>query len=206
MAAEDDRWMAPWLPLLRQAAGSAPVLELGCDRGGDTAWLLAQGFDVVATDIAGDALAACAAAAPRAHLVRHDLRRPLPLRDGAFGVVVASLCLHYFDWATTERAVAEVRRCLVPGGLLLCRVNSVRDVLHGAADGQEIEPGLRRVHGTYSVDKRFFALADLQRLFPQAAWAWTSCREQTIRRYAAPKVAWELVAHHRTERSQPNDE
>lgn len=198
MPAEDDRWMERWLPQLRAAAGAAAVLELGCDTGGDTAWLLAQGFDVVATDIAADALAACTKTAPGAHLVRHDLRQRLPFRDGAFGAVIASLCLHYFDWATTERAVADVRRCLAPGGLLLCRVNSVRDVLHGAADGQEIEPGLRRVHGTYSVDKRFFTLADLERLFPRTAWAWTSCSERTIRRYAAPKVAWELVLHHRT--------
>ena len=185
--------MEPWLPLMRGSAGDGPLLELGCDTGGDTAWLRGQGFEVVAGDIALPALRQCGAAAPGARLLQLDLRRPLPLRDGSFGVVVASLCLHYFDWPTTERAVAEVRRCLRPGGLLLCRVNSVRDVLHGAREGEEIEPGLRRVHGTYSVDKRFFGRGDLDRLFDRTRWAWQACAEHTIARYAQPKVAWELV-------------
>jgi SAM-dependent methyltransferase len=193
MSANDDRWMQRWLPLMRECAGDHPVLELGCDTGGDTAWLLTQGFDVVAGDIASAALQRCAAAAPGAHLLRLDLRSALPLRSEAFGVAVASLCLHYFDWATTERAVAELHRCLRPDGLLLVRVNSVRDVLHGANEGEEIEPGLRRVHGTYSVDKRFFAREDLERLFARTAWQWRSCGEHTIARYAQPKVAWELV-------------
>jgi SAM-dependent methyltransferase len=191
--ADADRWLEPWWPQLAAAAAHAPVLELGCDTGGDTRWLVERGLRVVATDIDAAALQACARAAPAALQVRHDLRTPLPFADGTFGAVVASLCLHYFDWATTERAVAEVRRCLVPGGLLLCRLNSVRDVLHGALDGDEIEPGLRRVHGTYAVDKRFFARPDLERLLPAAAWRWHACREQTIHRYAQPKVAWELV-------------
>lgn len=148
--------MDPWLGHMR-AAGQRPLLELGCDVGGDTAWLCEQGFDVVAGDIEMPALRYCAGGAPRARLLQFDLRRPLPFADAAFSVIVASLCLHYFDWSTTERAVAEVRRCLAPGGLLLFRANSVRDVNHGADEGVEIEPGLRRTHGTYSEEKRFFA-------------------------------------------------
>ncbi|TFZ07080.1 class I SAM-dependent methyltransferase [Ramlibacter henchirensis] len=197
MSAGQDRWMQRWLPQLRAAADGRAVLELGCDTGGDTAWLLEQGFDVVATDIAFDALRSCAIAASRAQLVRHDLRTPQPFADAAFGVVIASLCLHYFDWATTERAVSEVRRCLRPGGLLLCRLNSVRDVNHGANEGDEIEPGLRRVHGDFSEEKRFFERADLERLFAPAAWDRVSCEERTIARYAQPKVAWELVLRRR---------
>lgn len=190
--AQADRWMQRWLPLLRDAAAGAPVLELGCDRGGDTAWLLAQGFEVVATDIAADALRACAVAAPAARLLRHDLARPLPFRDHAFGVVVASLCLHYFDWRTTVAAVQEVRRCLRPGGLLLCRLNSIRDVLHGAMQGQEIEPHFFRQDARYASCKRFFDAADLDRLFG-ADWQPVHREECTVLRYAQPKVAWELV-------------
>lgn len=193
MGPDDDRWMQRWLPLLGEACEGRPVLELGCDTGGDTAWLIAQGFDVIATDIAADALQACVRAAPGAHLVQHDLRTPLPFRDHAFGAVIASLCLHYFDWRTTQAAVAEIHRALRPGGLLLCRVNSVRDVLHGAGVGEEIEPRYYRQHAQYADCKRFFEADDLDRLFSGNDWALLSRDELSIHRYPAPKVAWELV-------------
>lgn len=168
------------------------MLELGCDTGGDTAWLRQQGLTVVAGDISLPALQACAHAAPGAQLLQLDLRRPLPFADASFGVIVASLCLHYFDWATTQRAVAEVRRVLAPGGLLLCRLNSLGDVLHGAGQGEEIEPHYWRVHGTYSECKRFFDRADVDRLFA-GPWHWLGVQEHTIERYDRPKVAWEIV-------------
>lgn len=190
MSAEHDRWMEPWLPAIR--AGGAAVLELGCDAGGDTAWLREQGLAVVACDISLPALQACAQAAPGAQLLQLDLRQPLPFADASFSVVVASLCLHYFDWATTLRAVAEVRRVLQPGGLLLCRLNSLRDVLHGAGQGEEVEPHYWRVHGTYSECKRFFDRADIDRLFA-GPWQWLGMQEHTIQRYDRPKVAWEVV-------------
>ena len=193
MGPEHDRWMERWLPLIREAAGGGPLLELGCDTGGDTAWLLQQGLPAVATDIALEALKACAAAAPRALQVQHDLRRPLPFADAQFGIVVASLCLHYFDWATTAAAVGEIRRCLRPGGVLLCRVNSTRDTHHGAGQGEEIEPHYYRTDARYAGYKRFFDAADLDRLFQPAHWAQVHRQETESHRYALPKVAWELV-------------
>lgn len=185
--------MEPWLPLLRQASSGSPLLELGCDEGGDTAWLVQQGFGVVATDISLEALRKCDAQACGAWLLQHDLRRPFPFARGTFDVVIASLCLHYFDWATTSAAVDEVRRCLRPGGLLLCRVNSTRDAEHGAGSGRQIGPNFYRLDARYASCKRFFDEPDLDRLFKGADWLQLSRRELTTYRYEAPKVAWELV-------------
>lgn len=185
---DKDPWLERWLPQLRKVAH---VLELGCDTGRDTAWLAGHGFSVVATDISTEALAACATAAPSAERLHHDLRDPLPFADSSFGAVIASLCLHYFDWATTVAAVSEIRRCLEPSGLLLCRVNSERDYLHGAGQGEEIEPGFYRQHGHYADTKRFFSAVDLDRLFE--GWREVSRKELTIERYVKPKVAWELA-------------
>lgn len=169
------------------------MLEIGCDTGRDTLWLGKHGFDVVATDLSESALTACAALTPGARLVLHDLREPIPFADGSFGAVVASLCLHYFDWKTTVAAVSEIRRCLAPSGLLLCRVNSVHDYLHGAGKGEEIEPGYYRQHARYAMSKRFFTSADLDRLFSHEEWRQLGRREVTIHRYEEPKVAWELA-------------
>lgn len=189
---EQDRWLVPWLADLRAAGGAGPVLELGCDTGGDTAWLCDQGLAVVAGDIAPAALRACAAVAPGAQLLQLDLRQPLPFADAGFGAVIASLCLHYFDWATTVRAVAEVRRSLRPGGLLLARMNATGDVLHGATGHEVIEPNFYRVNARYAETKRFFDQPDLDRLFA-AGWSPVSRRLATIHRYREPKVAWEII-------------
>jgi SAM-dependent methyltransferase len=176
----EDAWLERWLPRLR-----SPVLELACDSGVDTAWLVQHGFDVVATDLRE-------AAVRGALFVRHDLREPMSFSDAAFGTVIASLCLHYFEWKTTAAAVNEIRRVLAPGGLFLCRVNSDRDFEHGAGQGEEIEPGFYRQHARYAETKRFFSASDLDRLFGNN-WHELSREEVTIHRYSRPKVAWELA-------------
>ncbi|WP_332826479.1 class I SAM-dependent methyltransferase [Ramlibacter sp.] len=96
-----DLWLERWLPLLLAEAAPKPVLELGCDTGRDTGWLLRHGLSVVATDIALEALRKARQAAPGALLLQHDLRTPLPFMSASFNVVVASLSLHYFDSDTT---------------------------------------------------------------------------------------------------------
>ena len=189
-----DRWLERWLPLVREAvAPDSHVLELGCDTGGDTAWLVQQGIGVVATDISLAALEACAVAVPGASLLQHDLRQPLPFATGSFNVVIASLSLHYFDWKTTEAICDEVHRCLAPRGLLLCRMNSTRDTQHGAGSGDEIEPNYFRIDARYASFKRFFDEADLDRLFGAGDWQQLSRNELVNHRYDEPKVAWELV-------------
>jgi SAM-dependent methyltransferase len=188
-----DQWLDHWLADLRSAAAGSRVLELGCDTGHDTVWLVEHGFSVVATDLSLDALATAAAQAPGAACMHHDLREAMPFASGSFGAVIASLCLHYFDWATTAGAVSEIRRCLSPSGLFLCRLNSVRDELHGAGQGEEIEPRFYRQDARYAASKRFFAGEDLDRLFPGTEWRELNRREVTIHRYAKPKVAWELA-------------
>jgi SAM-dependent methyltransferase len=195
MSEHDDRWMQKWAKLLAAGAGrGGGVLELGCDNGRDTDWLVQQEYRVVAADISIDALRQCAHAVPAANVVQLDLSRPLPFADGSFGAVVASLCLHYFPWETTLAAMAEIHRCLKPFGILLCRVNSTRDLLHGArSGGRELERHFYEVNGTYARYKRFFDRNDVQALF-EGDWKVLQCAERTIHRYEKPKVAWEIVA------------
>lgn len=180
------------MPAIVAAATGGHVLELGCDTGGDTVVLARAGLKVTATDISGEALARCAANVPGATVLHHDLREPMPFADAQFGVVLASLCLHYFDEATTQAIVQEIRRCLRPGGLLLCRLNSTRDIHHGACVTEEAAPGMLVVNGRYSAHKRFYGVKELDALF-DAGWSQLAREELTNHRYEQPKVAWELV-------------
>jgi SAM-dependent methyltransferase len=186
----DDTWLQRWLPLLREHTGERCVLELGCGKGRDTAVLLAAGLRVVAVDRSAAALAEARRAVPGATFIESDLRAPLPIDPADVGAVVASLSLHYFDWQTTRQIVGRLQVCLAPDGPLVCRVNSSRDVHHGATGHPPIEPGYFRVG---EETKRFFSHADLLTLFDEG-WHIAALEEHTIDRYEHPKLVWELMA------------
>ncbi len=113
-------------PAILRLAGDVTgkrVLELGCAAGVLTEHLVNRGADVFALDreprmveIARRRLG------DRARVEITDLEQPLDLvPTGGIDLVVASLVLHYIeDWAPL---LAELRRCLVPGGALVFSVH-----------------------------------------------------------------------------------
>lgn len=113
-------------PTMLRLAGNLDgkhVLELGCAAGGLTTHLVDRGAQVTAVDrephmieIARQAVGA------RAQFYVVDLAEPLfTVAPGSIGVVVASLVLHYIaDWGPL---LAELRRCLAPGGALVFSVH-----------------------------------------------------------------------------------
>jgi SAM-dependent methyltransferase len=131
------------------------ALELGCGSGEDTAELARMGANVFAFDRSIHQLRRTRAKAPQARLVHGDMRTGLPFADARFDIVVSSLAIHYFDWQTTCRIVAEIQRVLRPGGWLLCRVNRVGDANFEYGAGREIEPDFFEVRPGWF--KRFFS-------------------------------------------------
>lgn len=113
-------------PAILRLAGDVAgrrVLELGCAAGVLTAQLVERGAEVLAVDreprlveLARHRLGG------RARVEVADLERPLDVvATGCVDVVVASLVLHYLeDWGPL---LAELRRCLVPGGALVFSVH-----------------------------------------------------------------------------------
>src|SRR5574342_166393 len=70
------------------------VLEIGCGgRGDDSAYFVAQGNDVLATDVAEAAIAACRErhreTPCRLRFLRHDASEPFDLPDASFDLVYA---------------------------------------------------------------------------------------------------------------------
>ena len=182
-----DLWLQRWLPLLAQRSAGAPVLELGCGSGQDSAVLAAAGHAVVGVDLSARAIAGARARVPSADFHCQDIRAPFPV--GQAGAVVASLSLHYFPWPETLALVERIRETLRPGGVLLCRLNSTNDHEFGASGHAEIEPHYCMVDGE---PKRFFDRAAVERLFA-SGWRILGLEEHIIHRYDRPKSAWEAV-------------
>jgi SAM-dependent methyltransferase len=183
----EDLWLERWKGILDTSRGGT-LLELGCGGGRDSRYLEGLGLRVVAADYSPEALELCRVSAPLAEVRLIDLREPLPFGDEAFPVVVASLCLHFFEWSITLEIMEEIRRCLRPGGFLLLRVNSTRD-LHGELDYPQVEPNLYLMKGGL---KRFFDRDAMEHLIG-TGWQLQSLEELEVDRYGAPKILWEAV-------------
>ena len=109
-----DPWLKRWLALAVTHAGEAPVLEIGCGHGDDTAVLAGAGLKVTAFDLSRAAVAVAKARVPSATITRRDIRDAFPLEAQQAGLVVAGLSLHYFGWEETLSIVERVREVLRP--------------------------------------------------------------------------------------------
>ncbi|MDD1768968.1 MAG: class I SAM-dependent methyltransferase, partial [Methanomassiliicoccales archaeon] len=115
------------------------VLELGCGDGKTIAGLLGGGRFVVGIDHSTKAIGACNnryGPQQGLSLAISDVCA-LPFSDGSFDTIVASHILEHLMSDDRTMAVAECRRVLRPGGRVIVRVFSVRDMRHGK--GREIE-------------------------------------------------------------------
>ena len=191
-----DPWLDPWLPLITERAAGAPVLEIGCGSGADTATLCDAGLQVLAFDLSAEAIERARQRVPGARFLVRDVRDDFPVGPGGTGVVVASLSLHYFGWAETQALFERVRRTLWPGGLLVCRLNSTEDVHFGAVGHETIEPLYYRVDGQ---PKRFFDRTSVDAVLA-AGWAPLSVAHKLTDKYLRPKALWEIVCTRADER------
>jgi SAM-dependent methyltransferase len=97
-----------------ERARALDVLDLGAGTGKLTTALLAAGHRVLAVDPSAQMLAELAAVAPQA-LVCVGAAEQIPADDACVDVVTVAQAWHWFD---AERAAAQCRRVLRPGGLL----------------------------------------------------------------------------------------
>jgi SAM-dependent methyltransferase len=107
--------------LAHVVAPPGPVADLGCGPGAHALALARRGYDVVGVDGSPRMVEVARARAARdgvdATFDVHDVSAPLPFADASLGGVVAILVLQHL--AHPAAFVAEVRRCLRPGGHLL---------------------------------------------------------------------------------------
>jgi len=173
----DHAWLETYADVLK----GSRVLELGCGPGIDSKVIARYAHWLVATDLDPNPQIECLK-------LKLDHSKTLPFKDASFDVVVASLCLHYFDLEKTTEVVAETTRVLKHNGVFICRVNSHKDVNHGAEGFPEIEPGLFAVRGE---PKRFFQEHQIQALW-SGSYDLGTISLKGIDRYQQTKYVYEF--------------
>jgi SAM-dependent methyltransferase len=147
--------------LARVVATPGPVADLGCGPGAHARALARRGYDVVGVDGSPRMVEVARSRATRDDVtVRfevHDVGAPLPFADTSLGGVLAILVIQHLP--DPAAFIAEIRRCLRPGGHLLITAPS-RDstpLTTGnlywrlRAKGFHLVPGVIRFYDTRSL-------------------------------------------------------
>lgn len=180
-----DDWLDQYAALID--ACDTPILDLGCGSGNDTLYLLRKGKQVYAVDQSENAIRNITKNFPEvAEAKVMNMLDGIDYPDNTFDIVIADLSLHYFDASTTHRILSDIRRILRPGGHLLVRVNSIKDVNHGAGSGEEVEYHLYRTDN--GMFKRFFDEADIREIFSDFQIIFLE--EQKMLRYKLVKMVY----------------
>jgi len=111
------------------ALTGSPVLEVGGGPGHIGARIAAQGAPVVVSDASLGQLREARQFDPDRPLVAADLAR-LPVRPGGLAGIVAFYCLIYGEAARLDAVLAQWRRAIAPGGLVLAAVHAGEGQVH----------------------------------------------------------------------------
>lgn len=118
--------------------GSRRILELGAGQGRDTVLLAAKGFAIVALDYAQSGLRSirqkseALSRSQPVHVLRHDVRDPLPFRDESFDACYSHMlyCMA-LRLEELESLSGEIWRVLRPGGINIYTVRNTEDEDYG---------------------------------------------------------------------------
>ena len=117
------------------------IHDLGCGAGRHMAFLQAEGFEVIGSDVAPRGLEACARqlreAGLGAALVRADMTAH-PFADATFDAALAINVLNHGTRAALQRAIDDLRRTLRRGGQVLLTALNTWDWRFGS--GAQVEP------------------------------------------------------------------
>lgn len=156
-----DNWLDEYKDILDRYKDSI-ILDLGCGLGANTLYLKERGYNVLAADFSEEALKSIRDNIGDVDTININLLNDFPLPDESYFVVIADLCLHYFDDQVTKNIMKEIKRILKVGGVLLARVARIDDYNFGACEGEELEHHFY-FEGDYT--KRFFDDEDIEKYF-----------------------------------------
>jgi SAM-dependent methyltransferase len=180
-----DGWLDPQMPRLLRV-DTPCILDIGCGRGTDAAFLTGKGCRVIYSDFIWVAVSFVNSRTGRKQGVVVDHVSAFPFRDRTFHAVIGNLSLHYFSDVVIGRILHEVKRVLCRDGMFLARFNSTTDMNYGAPPNGETAV----VEG---VQKHFFTVERLQCLM-HPFFASISFREYGTDCYGTEKKLVEVIA------------
>ena len=132
---------------VQRTARGEPVLDLGCGPGQIGEYLGQRGLRMVGIDLAFQMLLVARQRTGNRSLVCGDMRS-IPLRTGSFSGVVAFYSVHHLPRSALRTALAEIRRILKPGGLLVIATHlGESEVYTNTFLGHEIETVAGTLYG-----------------------------------------------------------
>lgn len=180
-----DNWFNKYIHLLNK---SDKIIELGCGRAYTSLYLLNNGFsDVTACDFSTEVINILNTEHKELNTSVFDISEKLPFKDDEINVIIADLCLHYFDSKKTKEILNEIYRVLKNGGYLIGRVNSANDKYHIPLSAKVLE---KNFYYDGEIYKKFFEGKEFKELFEN--FKILSLEEKHMDRYEKPKTLWEF--------------
>ena len=156
-----DLWLDDYKKDLYKFKNSK-FLDLGCGNGADTLYLLERGYKVLSVDYSKEAVNNINLNLKGGEGKVLDMNEKFFFEDNSFNIIIADICLHFFNEKKTIHIMNEIKRILNKNGLLIARVSSINDKNYGAGSGNEIEKRYYD-HGSYA--QRYFNEEDLNKFF-----------------------------------------
>lgn len=183
-----DNWLQKYTNYL--ADYNELIIDLGCGIGNNSRYLFERGLQPIACDISEEALMKLKGFIPNINTRCFDMSDGLPFESETAKIIIADLSLHYFDEHTTRSIINDIHRVLKDDGVLLCRLNSVNEIINIGETKETQEVYLMESEGIY---RRFFDQSEINRFFSNVMWDCIHNEEYEITRYTNKKVLWEIA-------------
>lgn len=165
------------------ACKGARALDLGCGNGKTVSALIQAGADVTGIDFSDSAVEYCQEKfSGSARFAVADCTS-LPFPDRSFDIVTAVHIFEHLDDVQLLKTVSEVRRVLVPGGVILVRSFAVGDM---RSDGKD-----SNVRGN-GISYRYYTVAQMESVFDGFETVSSERTDETMR-FGAVRVKVECI-------------
>ena len=122
-----DRKMLDWL--IEKAARPAPICDLGSGPGQIAAYLHSRGARACGIDLSAEMVACARRDHPGIPFEQGNMLALTGVADGSFGGIAAFYSIAHVARTEVVQALTEMKRVLLPGGVLLLAFHIGREVV-----------------------------------------------------------------------------